>query len=342
MKWPLTAEPRASIEKASIENRIRPINATTPMEPPLSASTNAPRKKVFPWRIVGAMELLIGTTAGAYAMNGDVESLIEGTRINHLAVRDGDWWAADGKRRIHRDGALVATMPDGATPLCIQPTPETTWIGADRARLFGLEKGTITEDDFFSDAPGREEWYTPWGAPADVRSMTVDADHTLYINVHVGGILRYDNTGIVPTVDISADVHQVTAHPSVKGAVFAATARGLAQSHNGHDFVFRTDGLHAHYCRAVTVLEDRVLVSASTGPRTNEGRLYIGDLWEGPLREVTKGLPEWFDDNLDTHCLVAKEGVVFAGHGDTVWRSEDRGETWAVAGSDLPKITCLG
>jgi hypothetical protein len=287
------------------------------------------------------MDLLVGTTTGVFRLNGDPKPLIEGTRINHLAVDAGHWWAVDGKGRIHRDGEVVSAMPEGAIPLCIQPTPETTWIGANEARLFALEHDEITEDEFFSGAPGRDSWYTPWGAPADVRSMTVDADHTLYINVHVGGVLRYDNTGVVPTLDIDTDVHQVAAHPTQKGAVFAATAHGLAQSHNGHDFVFRTDGLHATYCRAVLVLDNDVLVSASTGPGTNQGRLYKGDLWEGPFVPVANGLPEWFGENLNTHCVVAKEDSVFVGVGDTVWRSDDSGDTWTVATGGLPTVTCL-
>lgn len=287
------------------------------------------------------MALLVGTTTGAFRLNANTEPLIEGTRINSLAV-DGDvWWAADGKGRIHRNGEVVASMPAGATPLCIQPTPDTIWIGADAARLFAFESSRITEDEFFANAPKRDTWYTPWGAPADVRSIALDADHTLYINVHVGGILRYDNTGVVPTLDIDADVHQVAAHPTQKGAVFAATAKGLAQSRNGHDFEFRTEGLHANYCRAVAVLEDRVLVSASTGPGAQQGRLYAGDLWEGIFEPITSGLPEWFGENLNTYCIVAKQDAVFVALGDTVWQSDDFGDTWAVAADGFPKITCL-
>lgn len=287
------------------------------------------------------MTLLIGTASGAYRLDDALESLIEGTRINHLA-RDGDsWWAADGKGRIHHDGEPIATMPDDAAPLCIEPTPETVWIGANEARLYGLENGSIAEDEFFANAPGRGDWYTPWGGPPDVRSMTLDADHTLYINVHVGGILRYDNTGVVPTLDISADVHQVAAHPSQKGAVFAATAHGLAQSRNGHDFDFRTDGLHANYCRAIAVAEDQVFVSASTGPSTNRGRLYRASLWEGSLEPIHNGLPEWFGDNLNTHCLLLREDDLYAGVGSSVWRSGDLGDRWEVVAEDLPKVTCL-
>lgn len=287
------------------------------------------------------MSLLVGTTAGVFSIDETTDELIGGTRINHITTDDTGWWAADGKGRVHRNGDLITQLPEGAGALCIQPSPDTVWIGSTAARLFAFEGGEVTEDEFFANAPGRDTWYTPWGAPADVRSMTIDADHTLYVNVHVGGILRYDNTGLVPTLDISADVHQVAAHSTQKGAVFAATARGLAVSHNGHDFDFRTNGLHAPYCRAVTVLDDRVLFSASTGPRTSRGRLYTCPLWEDAIEPIATGLPEWFDDNVNTHCLVWDGSTAYVGHGDQVWRSDDRGETWAVLTGGLAKVTCL-
>ena len=287
------------------------------------------------------MSVLVGTTGGAFLVGDSTEQLIAGTRINHI-VRDGDgWWAVDGKGRVHQDGEPVANLPDGAAALCVRPGIETVWVGSNEARLFTLEHGEVGEDEFFANAPGRETWFTPWGAPADVRSMTLDADHTLYVNVHVGGILRYDNTGLVPTVDISADVHEVAAHPTEKGAVFAATAKGLAVSHNGHDFSFRRDGLHAPYCRAVTVLDDRVILSASTGPRTSQGRIYTCPLWDDAIEPAIDGLPEWFDDNVDTHCLASSGSTAYLGHGDRVWRSDDRGQTWAQVAEGLGSITCI-
>jgi hypothetical protein len=287
------------------------------------------------------MTLLVGTRAGLFAVDEASEQVIGGTRINHVITDASGWWSVDGKGRIHNDGDHVASLPDGAASLCIQPSPDTVWIGADQARLFALDDGEVTEDEFFASAPGRENWYTPRGAPADVRSMTLDADHTLYINVHVGGILRYDDTGPVPTLDIDADVHQVAAHPTQKGAIFAATAHGLAASHNGHDFEFRTDGLHANYCRGLAVLDDRVIFSASTGPRTQRGRLYTCPLWEDHIEPVTTGLPEWFDDNLNTYCIDADQQRVYIGHDDQVWVSEDRGISWSVMTSGLSGITCL-
>lgn len=287
------------------------------------------------------MDLLIGTRAGLFRLGDEVEELVGGARINHVTTADGTWWAVDDRGTVHSNGSVVAEMPDGVIPMCIEPTPEMVWIGADKARLFGIDRGKLVEDEFFAAAPGRDSWYTPWGDPADIRSMTLDADHTLYINVHVGGILRYDNTGLIPTLDIDSDVHQVAAHPIRKGAVFAACALGVASTHNGHDFDIRADGLHASYCRAISVLADSLLVSASTGPRTSRGRIYRGGLWEGGFEPVTSGLPEWFEGNVDTHCLVSTSDGVFAGFDQTVWRSGDNGDTWEVVAADLPQVTCL-
>ncbi len=286
------------------------------------------------------MSLLIGTTAGAFELDRS-DPVIDGTRINHIARQGDSSWAIDGKGQVHRDGQVVARAEEGVALNCILPVQDSAWIGATEARLYRVEGDVLHLDEFFADAPGRESWYTPWGGAPDIRSMSKDTDGALFINVHVGGILRYDNTGISPTVDVDSDIHQVFAHPDRLGDVVAAGAYGVGYSHNGHTFEFRNDGLHAPYCRAVTVLGDTLLVSASTGPRTTNGRLYRGELASGALVQCTSGLPEQFAENLNTHCLAVVGDSVYAGVGNSVWRSDDLGESWGVVADDLPKITCL-
>jgi hypothetical protein len=285
------------------------------------------------------MTLMIGTVAGAFSDDGT--PLIEGTRINHITRREETWWALDGKGRVHQDGEVIAHAPGGLALNCLQPGHDSVFVGTSEARLFRLENGQMVEDEFFAGDPGRSSWHTPWGGPPDVRSMAVDVDGSLYINVHVGGILRYDDTGIAPTIDLNADVHQVIAHPTRRGVVLAATAYGLAESGNGHDFKIRGDGLHAGYCRAVALLDEEVFVSASTGPRTSKGRLYRASLAGEDFEPCLNGLPEWFADNLDSHCLAVGDGLVFAGQGSTVWQSADMGDSWEEVLSGLPKVTCL-
>jgi hypothetical protein len=287
------------------------------------------------------MSLLVGTIRGIFALDNPTQPLIADASINHITRDAGGWWAIDGEAQIHHNGRIVANGPNGTTFNCVLPIGETIWVGASSARLYRVEGGELIEDPGFADAPGRADWYTPWGGPPDVRSMAVDGTNTLFVNIHVGGIVRCDDAGPTPTLDMDSDVHQVIADPSVEGRVLAACARGLAQSTDGRVFTYRDDGLHAPYCRAVALIGDTVLVSASTGPRSNQARLYRSDLTSGPFEHCRDGLPDWFDDNLDTHCLTVYDESVYAGHGSQVWRSDDQGGTWAEIASGLPRITCL-
>lgn len=283
--------------------------------------------------------VLIGTKAGIHAVDEDRPD--QEIDVVHLARHETGWWAVDPQGRIWHDGEAQADAPEGVRINCLQPTTDGVWLGADSARLFLLQNGMVLEDEFFADAPGRDTWHTPWGGPPDVRSLAYEPDGALYINVHVGGILRYDNTGLTPTVQIESDVHQVVTHPDRGATVAAATAWGLAQSSNGHDFQFRTDGFTSRYCRAVAVWDDTVLVSASRGPRGGGAKLYRGSLRDGPLLPCDGGLPEDFEGNIDTHCLVAGPDGCFVGNGGTVWGSDDGGRTWETVARDLPAVTCL-
>lgn len=210
------------------------------------------------------MTCLIGTVAGVFDLTG--RPLLEGRAISHLARRRDEWWGV-GDEGLWRDGELVAVPAPGVTLNCVQPSPETVWVGADSARLFRLEGDRLVEDPGFAATPGREEWHTPWGGPPDVRSMSLDIDGVLYVNVHVGGIVRYGPDGPSPTLDIHADVHQVVAHPERSGAVVAACALGLAESMDGVEFTFRTEGLDHRYSRAAALDGDIILISSSRGPR---------------------------------------------------------------------------
>ena len=281
----------------------------------------------------------MGTVEGIFTL--DNQSVVRGTHINHLSRKEGVVWVVDGESKVHREATVVASGPSGIQLNCIQPYHETAWVGASEARLYEIEGEALVEDEFFAAAPGRASWHTPWGGPPDVRSMAVDADGTLYVNVHVGGILRYDDTGLAATVDIESDVHQVVAHPDREGVVLAASAIGLGQSGDGHDFEFRTEGLEDIYCRAVAVAGDTVIVSASQGPRGGGAALYRAALDGGAFSRCRTGLPESFQGNLDTHCLLAAGGAWYAANEGTVWVSDD-GENWKTAAAGLPRITCLG
>lgn len=282
------------------------------------------------------MDLVIGTTAGVFDLEGKARS--GASLVSHVARSGEDWWAV-GEEGLIRNGEVVATPPAGAVLQCVAPGPDRVWVGADSARLYYLDTGELVEEEKFTEAPGRDAWHTPWGGPPDVRSLSVGPDGALYVNVHVGGILRHAGEGFTPTVDIAADVHQVLAHPDRPGVVAASTARGLATAGNGSDFEFRTDGLAHSYCRAVAVDGDTVLVSASRGPRGGEARLYRS-LLEGGVLEPCEGLPT-FEGNIDTHCVLGRPSAYFVGHGPQVWVSTDGGDGWEAATDGLPSVTAL-
>lgn len=282
------------------------------------------------------MRLLIGTRGGVFDHGG--RRLDDGDRVHHVVGEPGGWWAAT-VRGLVRNGDLVAPTPGGAVLNCVAVTGDGVLVGADRARLFRLEGDSLVEDRDFATAPGRDQWHTPWGGPPDVRSLAEGPDGVLYINVHVGGILRGEGGRYRPTLDIDADVHQVVAHPGRPGTVLAACARGLARSDDGNRFEFVTRGLAHHYCRAVAVAGDTVVISASRGPGGGDARLHRGSLAGGELEPI--GSPGPLTGNIDTHCLVAGADGYYMGNGSRVWGSADRGTTWQEVRGDLPEVTCL-
>ncbi|HLT97080.1 MAG TPA: hypothetical protein VK070_09875 [Acidimicrobiia bacterium] len=280
------------------------------------------------------MELLVGTAGGVFDETGRP---LSSSPVVHLARRDDAWWAV-GPEGLIRNGRPVTDTPN-VTLNCVLPTEHTVWVGGSNARLFRLEAEELREETTFLGAPGRDKWHTPWGGPPDIRSMSEASDGVVYVNVHVGGILRFDDSGFVPTVDIESDVHQVVAHPTRPEVAATASARGWAVTVNGHDFEFNSDGLTHTYCRAVALDGDTIWVSASRGPRGGDARLFRGNL-AGTEVEPVSGLPV-FDGNLDTHCVLANGGFVFVGHGPEVWGSTDSGASWELLLGDLPDVTCL-
>ena len=251
------------------------------------------------------------------------------------AVLDGIelWQAVDAQTWTR-----VGEMPEQRAT-CLVCTDDV-FVGSSEARLFRLEDGGLAPVEPFDRVEGRPDWYTPWGGPPDTRSIA-EWDDDLYVNVHVGGILRTSDRGATwtPTIDIDADVHQVT---TADGLVLAACAGGLAASTDrGGTWTMRTDGLEARYSRAVTVCGDTVLVSASNGPRGGRAAVYRAELAGGAFERCRTGLPEWFDDNIDSHCMDAPPSGSFVAFGTSDGRafaSADAGATWEELAGGLPPV----
>jgi hypothetical protein len=300
--------------------------------------------------IVVDMRILVGTESGLWrASGGPLESVSEFTArtVTALAQSGGEAWAiADGRIVVQWTGDRWtdrASLGDQRAT-CLAQTPNGLMIGTTQAHLFVLDD-TLEPVESFETVDGRDTWHTPWGEPADVRSIAVALDGAIYVNVHVGGVVRSRDAGRswTPTVDIAADVHQVIAHPDRADTVLTAAYKGFGVSRDGGDsWRFIIDGMHASYARAIAVAGETVLVSASTGPRGHRAALYrkLLDV-DTKFVRCNDGLP-WFEGNIDTGCLAARGSLVVFGTKDgRLFRSLDGGVRWILLSERLPRITAV-
>lgn len=294
-------------------------------------------------------QILVGTTDGLHTLNGNAEVHLGGLQVKALAGNEAGWWCAVEESDVWHaetggEWRPVATL-DGLQANCLQAHEGGVHVGTSEAHVYNLRQGSLEQVDSFDETEEQSTWYTPWGGPPDVRSMSSEPDGTVYANVHVGGVVRSSDGGRTwqPTIDIHADVHQVHFDPR-SGLVLAACARGLAvSSDEGVTWRYDSAGLHGRYLRAVAVANGTVLVAASTGPYTDRGAVYRRPLnSEEPFKRCQQGLPEWFHDNVDTLCLVAQGPVAAFGTSQgSVFLSTDEGETWTSAAEGLPPVRCL-
>ena len=295
------------------------------------------------------LRILVATRDGVHTLDqrGHDAAVEHAGRSVTAVVRDGPqlwaildreqvWHAPDEGKWRH-----VATL-EGVAATCIAMT-DAIHVGSSNARLFRLTDGALEPVEAFDAAEGRESWYTPWGGPPDTRSIS-EWGADVYVNVHVGGVLHTEDSGRTwnPTIDIDADVHQVA---TAGGLVLAAGARGLSTSTDkGATWSLRTDGLDARYSRAVVVCGDQVLLSASDGPRGGRAGVYRADLAGGAFERCRTGLPEWFDENIDTYCLDALNDGSYAAFGTAdgrVYGSDDGGLRWLELITGLPSVQHL-
>ena len=244
---------------------------------------------------------------------------------------------------LHDDKALT-----GLTALCLADTRANAeggiLVGTSEAHLARVgADGHLEMARSFEDAPGRDSWHTPWGGPPDTRTISEDST-AVFVNVHVGGILRSGDEGVTwePTIDIHADIHRVV---TGNGRVYAAGAGGLWVSEDqGGSWRLSTEGLHANYCRSAAVCGNTLLVSASAGPHGGRAALYRSDLDGNSFERCRDGLPEWLEGNLDSLCVDALPSgslAAFATEGGDVYASTDQGSSWARLAEGVGPVHCV-
>lgn len=292
------------------------------------------------------VEVLIATDHGLYDLAAPTAPVaFAGRRVDHAV---SDWAVVEGVLHQRPGGHWLPvagpnrTDTDGLAVTCVTPLPDGALAGTAGAHLLRVTDADAQLIDAFDDAPTRSEWYTPWGGPPDVRSLVVANDGAWLVNVHVGGILRSTDGGAswAATIDLDTDVHQVIWQAGV--ALAALGVSGLAESRDGGvTWQQTTKGLHAAYCRAVTVAGDTLLLSASSGPGGAESAIYRRPLasTDVALEPCVDGLPPRFDANIDTHCLAARsDTVVFGTRSGDVYGSADAGLTWERLAEGLPPV----
>lgn len=248
---------------------------------------------------------------------------------------------------VHQDDTWSKVASSEMTLNCV------TWdadnqlvVGTEKARLARVTDGKLRFIESFDAVPERSLWKTPWGGPPDTRSLALASDGTLYANIHVGWIVRSKDGGstwVNTREGLEMDVHQVAAHPTEPGIVFAATARGfhISQDH-GETFQRQSDGMPYHYQRACARFpnEDVYLVTTSRGPHGQaDARLYRSDD-AGERWQLVQGLPADISANIDTFQVTAlADGKALAVVENTqLYRSEDWGLHWTKIREDSPRV----
>jgi hypothetical protein len=287
------------------------------------------------------MNALLAATANGLHRIGSEDVEHSGSVVNALAGTNGEIWVIVEGKEVWRGKERVYTSRDLRLN-CVLPAPDGALIGTSEAHLGRISNGDWEVVAGFEDAEGRDDWYTPWRGPPDVRSIAATGD-ALFVNVHVGGILRSDDAGATwrQTIDIHTDVHEAIAH---EGRVLAATAAGLALSGDAGDaWELDDDGLHASYCRAVAVCGDHILISACVGPHGGRAAIYRrGIVSDESFSKCENGLPEWFGDNIDTGCLAASgEQAAFGTSDGEIFFSENSGESWELVAAQLAPVRRL-
>lgn len=299
--------------------------------------------------------ILVGTEKGLVPL-GAIPSHIykwaerlQGTPITALHMNPSGIGAILNKERVEfcqNDGEIIDVEKSTDPLTCLSYWHGEPIVGTYKAHMLRVKNRRLELMQSFENAPYREKWFTPWGDPASVRSMTANVKD-LFVNVHVGGVVRSTDSGKwQQMVDIDVDVHQVLIPNSELNQVLVATGMaGFGESNdNGQTWTFTNEGMHAAYCRAIAVSEGNVLISCSDDHHGKHSTLYMRPL-DGPPAAPFQRCnlePMWFDDPINTHCLQAcGNDVAFGTRFGEIYFSRDRGVEWYQVISGLPAVQCL-
>jgi hypothetical protein len=272
------------------------------------------------------------------------ERVVVATAENNLIILD-----ANEKRRLET-GIL-----DRIDSLCIvNEKPLDLLIGTTPPYIYRLgEEGPAQRIKTFDDLEMRNQWYTPWGGPAAVRSMASTTKGLVYADIHVGSIMRSPDKGrtwepVTPT--LHKDVHEVSTTPASERRVYANTYLAVYVSDNkGNSWEHRSKDLNNRYGRGIAVNPEdpnTILCGVSDGPTgvNVHGQLYYTEDSGITWTHITHGFPESTMKNIDTfHIEYTEKDVAWVTDENILCRSTDRGKTWEThwkAPEEILMISC--
>ena len=159
--------------------------------------------------------IAIATEDGVGTPEAHGVSELGGHAVSALAAAGEDLWALVDQAAVWRRRDEWAEVAADTTPAALPAA-----LGRRRAR--GNGRGAPGPGRPRRGGAGRRlragarpRTGSPPGADPAVRTIAAGAEGELYVNVHVGGILRSDDDGASwrPTIDIRSDVHEVLAAP---------------------------------------------------------------------------------------------------------------------------------
>ncbi|MFO7957881.1 MAG: hypothetical protein R6X33_12370 [Candidatus Brocadiia bacterium] len=222
--------------------------------------------------------------------------------------------------------------------LLLEEDPLHLLIGTEPPHVYRLREESVERIESFDELECREDWYTPWGGPAAVRSMARTDDGWAYADIHVGSIMRSPDEGATwepVTPELHVDVHQVATCPADDDRVYAQTADAFWISYDrGDSWTHRAEDLDERYGRCVTVHPedpDLVLCTVSDGPHGDNvhGQLYRSEDAGRNWSHVADGFPGSTVDNIDTfHVEFSPHGQAWAAVGHTLYVGRNRAREW--------------
>ena len=121
------------------------------------------------------MSFVVATDDGLFLVDdeGTSQRIAEGGFRHVVAADDGAVaLAADGTVWSVDDGGAAefeTLPPTRGEPRCVLSNGSDLWVGTSGAHLLLVRDGELRPVSSFDEVEGREKWYTPWGAPPDVR-----------------------------------------------------------------------------------------------------------------------------------------------------------------------------